>query len=134
MNKGYFDGSSPGEWIVPIPDKEGRHLDLRKGRTHKARNKDPSKPPLKFKVRKVVWGQRTDMPEMVSFIAEIEWEDGTVSCRLCYYIFNRKGKWAFGQYGPMMPAADLRELYEYAHEKGVLWPTLQRWRRTTCFK
>jgi hypothetical protein len=53
-------------------------------------------------------------------MAEILWGDGDISCWLCYYIFNRYGEWAFGQFGPMMPIDDLRELYEYAHEKGIL--------------
>lgn len=120
MNKGYFDRLSP-EWIVPILDKRGKPLDLGKDRIHKVRDKsDPSKTDT-FKVTRVVWGQQTDLPEKVNFIAEILWSDGEdISCWLCYYIFDRYGKWAFGQFGPMMPIVDFKELYEYAHEKGIL--------------
>jgi hypothetical protein len=118
MNKGYFDKSSP-EWIVPIQDKHGNSLNLRKDRIHKARDKsDPSKT-ISFKVTSLVWGQQTDLPEKVNFIAKILWSDGEISCWLCYYIFNRYGKWAYGQFGPMMPIADFRELCEYAMRKGL---------------
>jgi len=119
MNKGYFDELSQ-EWVIPIQDKRGRPLNLNKGRIHKARDKsDPTKT-TNFIVTRMVWGQQTDLPEKVNFIAEILWSDGDISCWLCYYIFNRYGKWSFGQFGPMMPIADFRELYEYAHEKGIL--------------
>jgi len=119
MNKGYFDKSSP-EWIVPILDKRGRPLDLRKDKIHEPRDKtDPNKT-TSFKVTRVVWGQQTDLPDKVNYIAEILWSDGDISCWLCYYTFDRKGRWWYGQSGPMMPVADLRELYEYAHEKGIL--------------
>lgn len=119
MNKGYFDELSQ-DWTIPIQDKRGRPLNLSKDQVHKARDKsDPSKT-TNFKVTRMVWGQQTDLPEKVNFIAEILWSDGDISCWLCYYIFDRYGKWAFGQFGPMMPITDLRELYEYAHEKGIL--------------
>ena len=119
MNKGYFDESSQ-EWIIPIQDKHGRSLNLKKGKIHGARDKSDPNKKFNFKVTKIVWGQQTDLAEKVNFIAEILWSDGDISCWLCYYIFNRYGNWAFGQYGPMMPIADFRELYEFAHEKGIL--------------
>ncbi len=118
-NKSYFDKSC-NEWIVPIRDKKGRTLDLKKDKTHYARDKsDPSKK-NEFKATKLVWGQQSDLPEKVNYIAKIVWSDGDISCWFCYHIFDRKGKWAFGQYGPMMPIADFIELSEYAHEKGIL--------------
>jgi hypothetical protein len=119
LNKGYFDEFIQ-EWIVPIQDKEGKPLNLRKGKIHKARDKSDPNKTNDFKVTRVVWGQQIDLPEKVNFIAEIQWSDGDISCWLCYYIFNRYGKWAFGQFGPMMPIPDFKELYEYAHEKGII--------------
>jgi hypothetical protein len=119
MNKGYFDESSE-EWIVPILDKHGKSLDLKKGKVHNARDKSDPNKKLAFKITKLVWGQQTDLSEKVNYIAQILWSDGDISCWLCYYIFDRNGKWAFGQYGPMMPIADLKELYDYAQEKSVL--------------
>jgi hypothetical protein len=120
MKKGYFDESSQ-DWVVPIKDEYGNMLDLRKGRMHSARDKSNPSKKLDFKIRRLVWGQHPNLPEMVSFIAEIQWSDGDeISCWLCYYILNRYGKWAFGQFGPMMPSSDLKELYEYANEKGIL--------------
>lgn len=119
MNKGYFDESSK-EWVVPIKDKQGKTLDLKKGKIHGARDKSDPKKKETFKVTRIVWGQQTDLPEKVNFIAEILWNDGDISCWSCYYIFDRYGKWAFGQFGPMMPIADLKELYDYAHEKRIL--------------
>ena len=119
MNKGYFDELSQ-ERVIPIEDKHGRPLNLRKDRIHKARDKSDPNKTNNFKVTRMVWGQQTDLPEKVNFIAEIQWSDGDISLWLCYYIFDRDGKWAFGQFGPMMPIADFRELYEYAHEKRIL--------------
>jgi hypothetical protein len=119
MNKGYFDELSQ-EWVVPIRDKHGRPLDLKTDMTHKARDKSDPNKKTPFKVTKLVWGKQTDLSEKVIFIAKTLWRDGGISCWLCYYIFNRYGKWAFGQYGTMMPIADFKELYEYAHEKAVL--------------
>jgi len=119
MNKGYFDGLNK-EWTIPIQDKRGIPLILSKDMEHKARDKSDPNKTNSFKVTRMVWGQQTDLPEKVNFIAEILWSDGDISCWLCYYIFDRYGKWAFGQFGPMMPIADFRELYEYAHEQGIL--------------
>jgi hypothetical protein len=119
MNKGYFDELSQ-DWVVPIYDKRGKPLDFVKGKVHGARDKSNPNKKDTFIIKKLVWGQQTDVPDKVSFIAEILWDDGDISCWLCYYIFNRYGKWAFGQFGSMMPVGDLRELYEYAHEKGIL--------------
>jgi hypothetical protein len=119
MNKGYFDESSQ-DWIIPIQDKHGRMLNLRKGGIHKARDKTHPDKTNNFKVTKIVWGQQTDLAEKINFIAEILWSDGDISCWWCYYIFDLYGRWAFGQFGPMMPIADFRELYEYAHEKGII--------------
>jgi hypothetical protein len=119
MNKGYFDESNKG-WVIPIKDQRGRPLDIKKDKIHQARDKSNPSKKFSFKFRKLVWGQQTDVPEKVNFIAEILWRDGDISCWLCYYIFNRNGNWAFGQYGPMMPITDLKELYEYARQKGVL--------------
>lgn len=119
MKKGYFDESSR-EWIVPILDKNGKPLDFKQGKIHVARDKtDPNKSDS-FRVTRLVWGQQTDYLEKVNFIARILWHDGDISCWSCYYIFNRYGKWAYGQFGPMMPISDVIELHKYAREKGVL--------------
>lgn len=119
MLKGYFDQSSP-EWVVPLRDKAGKPLDFGKGKVHSSRDKSDPHKTWKFRIERLVWGQQTCLPEKVNFIAEIRWEDRGTGCWLCYYILNRHGRWAFGQYGPMIPVADLKELYQYAHEKGVV--------------
>ncbi|MGD0449927.1 MAG: hypothetical protein ABSA79_02585 [Candidatus Bathyarchaeia archaeon] len=119
MNKGYFDELNK-EWVVPIQDKHGTSLNLRKDMVHRARDKSDQNKTDNFKVMRLVWGRQTDLPEKVNFIAKIQWSDGDISCCLCYYIFNRYGKWAFGQFCPMIPTSDFKELYEYAKEKGIL--------------
>lgn len=119
MIKGYFDESNQ-EWIIPIKDKTGKLLDLKKDKIHKARDKTNPNKINNFRIKRIVWRQQSGRHEKVNFIAEILWSDGNVSCWLCYYIFNRYGKWAFGQYGPMIPITDFKELYEYACEKGIL--------------
>jgi len=119
MKKGYFDGSSP-DWIVNIQDKKGNRLDFGKDKKHYARDKSDPDKKLDFKITKLVWAQQTDKPEKINFIAQIQWQSGRIDCWSCYYIFNRYGKWAFGQFGIMIPTDDFRELHEYAHEKGIL--------------
>jgi len=120
VNKGYFDKSSP-EWIVPLKDEHGELLNLKKKKIHTARDKLNPNKKFRFRINSIVWGQQTDLAEpKVNFIAEILWDDETVSCWLCYYTLNKYGRWHFGQYGPMMPITDLMELYEYAHEKGIV--------------
>ena len=116
MNKGYFDELIP-EWVVPIEDKFGKSLDLNKNVEHTARDKSDPNKTIIFKIKRLVWGQQTDLPEKVNLIAEIQWSDGDISCWLCYYIFNRYGRWEFGQFGPMMPIGDLQELVTYAMNK-----------------
>ena len=119
MEKGYFD-SKDSEWIIRIKDKHGNHLDLKKGKIHYARDKlDPTKR-FKFIVNRVVWGQQSNAPEKVILIEEIQWlADNRTEIRFGYYIFTKDGKWWWGQFAPMIPKRDVRELLKYAEEKGM---------------
>lgn len=51
-------------------------------------------------------------------------ESGAVEYRLCYYMIahkpRMKGKWAFGQFAPMMTPAELQAVFEAARQKGWL--------------
>lgn len=48
--------------------------------------------------------------------------DGHVEYRICYYMIARKprmrGKWAFGQFAPMMTAEEMQILFQKATAKG----------------
>jgi len=62
--------------------------------------------------------------DKVVFLQELEFEDGSKEFRLGYYIIGHKGrfkgKWAWGQFAPFIPAEDLTKLMERAREKGIL--------------
>lgn len=62
--------------------------------------------------------------DKVVLLEKIEFEDGSKEFRLGYYIIGHKGrfkgKWAWGQFAPFIPAEDLTKLMERAREKGIL--------------
>lgn len=62
--------------------------------------------------------------DKVVFLQELEFEDGSKEFRLGYYIIGHrgrfKGKWAWGQFAPFIPAEDLIKLVEKGKEKGML--------------
>lgn len=117
MNKGYFDRNTD-EWIVPIADKHGNSLHLRKDGL--ARNKYSHKEKTQFQVQKLVWAQQSDYPEKIIILEEIVWADNRTELRLGYYTTSRTGHWWWGQYAVMIPKKDLEELLAYAVEKQIL--------------
>jgi len=52
------------------------------------------------------------------------YESGAIEYRLCYYMIAHKprmrGRWAFGQFAPMMTPAELQAVFEAARRKGWL--------------
>ena len=55
---------------------------------------------------------------------KLRFDDGREEYRICYYMIahkpRMKGKWAFGQFAPMMRAEELKLIFEKAKAKGWL--------------
>jgi len=53
---------------------------------------------------------------------KLRFDDGRTEFRLCYYMIARrpkmKGKWAFGQFAPMMTPDELALMFRIARERG----------------
>lgn len=45
---------------------------------------------------------------------------GDIEYRFGYYIINKKGNWHWGQYCPLIPGKDLKELLNKAEEEGTI--------------
>ena len=60
--------------------------------------------------------------EKAFYFQKLRFDDGTIEYRICYYMIahkpRMKGKWAFGQFAPMMTAEELKLLFDGAREKG----------------
>ena len=58
----------------------------------------------------------------VLVLQRMDYDDGRVELRLGYYIIGKKpkmkGRWVWGQFAAMLPAAIFRELYQEAEAKG----------------
>jgi hypothetical protein len=54
------------------------------------------------------------------FHGEFGAKEGSIECRLGYYIVARNGKWWWGQYALMIPADDLAPLLQKARREGTL--------------
>ncbi len=117
--KGYF-GEKDTNWIVPITDRVGNRLDLKKGRIHYARDKLTGEQKA-FEVKRLVWAQQSDCPEKIIVLEEIVFsDDGGHGLRLGYYTTSRTGHWWWGQYALMIPREDLEELLIYARDNNML--------------
>jgi len=119
MKKGFFD-QSHSEWIVSIPDKQGKLLNLQKGKIHTARDKYDDKKKKQFTVEKLVWAQQSNNPEKIILLEELVWSDKRTELRLGYYTTDRYGRWAWGQFALMIPKNDFEELLTFAQEKQIL--------------
>lgn len=120
MRMGYFDRKDD-RWVIPIPDKHGKHLDLHKDRVHTAKDKYDRNKKLHFEVKRLVWGQQSDYPEKIIVLEEIEWESNRkIELRIGYYTTSKTGHWWWGQFALMIPKEDFQELLRYGREKGVL--------------
>jgi hypothetical protein len=83
--------------------------------------------PLVYTVEDEVTVRSTSNPGKAFFFQKLRFDDGQVEYRLCYYMIAHKprtrGKWAFGQFAPMMTAEEMRLLFAAALAKGWLAPT-----------
>ena len=55
-------------------------------------------------------------------LQKLKFDDGRIEYRICYYMIahkpRMKGKWAFGQFAPMMTSKELKIVFEKAKSKG----------------
>lgn len=55
-------------------------------------------------------------------LQKLRFGDGRIEFRICYYMIAHKprmrGKWAFGQFAPMMTAEEMRLIFQRARQKG----------------
>lgn len=120
MKKGYFD-KNDDHWVIPIPDKHEKHLNLHKDRVHTAKDKYDPKKKLQFEVKRLVWGQQSDAPRKIIVLEEIEWKPNKrIELRMAYYTTSKTGHWWWGQFALMIPKEDLEELLRFARKNGVL--------------
>lgn len=63
-------------------------------------------------------------PNKAFCLQKLCFSDGRIEYRLCYYMIahkpRMKGKWAYGQFAPMMTAEDMQLIFEKAKAKGWL--------------
>jgi hypothetical protein len=63
-------------------------------------------------------------PRKAFCFQKLQFQDGREEYRICYYMIAQKprmkGKWAFGQFAPMMTAEEMRLIFHKARAKGWL--------------
>jgi hypothetical protein len=83
--------------------------------------KDPAGTKWSFTVDAEIMLPQSGLPTKLLCLQRIKFESGAIHLRLGYYIIgkrpSRAGKWVWGQYATMIPAADLKELTRLAEEK-----------------
>jgi hypothetical protein len=66
--------------------------------------------------------RQSNIPSKLICLQQLRWDDGRTEFRLAYYIVGKKGRargrWVWGQYATMIPAADLRYLVREARQRG----------------
>lgn len=107
---------------LKVKDKTGHYMTLNKwgSVTPKGKNK---KDKVRFKRRKVVWGQQsgTENDPKVILIEEIVWNGGKKELRFGYRtVTHKQGRWGWGQFALMTPIEDFLELLNLAKENGLL--------------
>lgn len=57
-------------------------------------------------------------------LQKLRFDDGRVEFRICYYMIAQKprmkGKWAFGQFAPMMTAEEMTMIFDKVKARGWL--------------
>ena len=80
--------------------------------------------PLVYTVEDEVTIPSTSCAGKTFYFQKLRFKDGNVEFRICYYMIAHKprtrGKWAFGQFAPMMTAEELRLIFDAAKGKGWL--------------
>lgn len=79
----------------------------------------------KFTILDEVRHFQSNYPEKAFYLQKLKFNDnGAIEYRLGYYIIGKKpkmkGKWAWGQFAPLMPVQDFRAIIRKAKKKGWL--------------
>jgi hypothetical protein len=97
-------------------------LPSRIGKSTRTRRIDGT--PLHYTVEDEVSFVAPSNPGKAFYLHKLRFEDGRVEFRICYYMIaykpRMKGKWAFGQFAPMMTGEEMAMLFRRAQEKGWL--------------
>ena len=97
-------------------------LPSRIGKPTRTRRIDGS--PLHYTVEDEVSFIAPSNPDKAFYLQKLVFDDARVEFRICYYMIahkpRMKGKWAFGQFAPMMTAEEMKLLFEKAQQKGWL--------------
>jgi hypothetical protein len=97
-------------------------LPRRIGKSTRTRRIDGS--PLNYSVEDEVSFVAPSNPGKAFYLQKLVFDDGRIEFRICYYMIahrpRMKGKWAFGQFAPMMTPEELKLLFDKAQEKGWL--------------
>ena len=101
------------------PDSESKEstraapLPSRRGKT--TRRKDIKGNPMVYTVEDEMVFEANSNPQKAFALHKLKHHDGRVEFRICYYMIahraRMKGKWAFGQFAPMMTKEELREIF-----------------------
>jgi hypothetical protein len=96
----------------PLPSRLGK----------KTRRKTIDGAPLNYEVEEEeVFVAPSDSTKAFCF-QKLRFDDGRIEFRLCYYMIARrprmKGKWAFGQFAPMMTPEELAKVFDIARKRG----------------
>ncbi len=109
-----FNGKQNKFWARDI-GREGRHLFKREASTFM---------PQSNLDEKVFLFERLMRKEMEGKIAHSSSKIGDIEYRIGYYIVakngKKKGKWAWGQYCPLIPQDDLNKLMDKAKDEGTI--------------
>jgi hypothetical protein len=87
--------------------------------------KTPTGKPFYFAIKDEIHIPQSGKPDKLIYLQRLEFEsDGRVELRLGYYVIGKKpamrGRWVWGQYTTMIPAADFKNIIRRAERKGWL--------------
>lgn len=97
-------------------------LPSRIGKTTRRKKIDGS--PLVYKVEDEIVFQSAGNKDKAFCLQKLRFDDGHLEYRICYYMIAQKprmrGKWAYGQFAPMMTGAELSLVFKKMRMKGWL--------------
>jgi hypothetical protein len=81
----------------------------------------PDKSIRRYRIADEIRREQTGSTNKVIYLQRIEFEDGEIQLRLCYYTIGKlpkmKGKWVFGQFATFLPAKDFKAIVTEARRK-----------------
>jgi hypothetical protein len=71
---------------------------------------------VKFTILDEIRRQQSDAPSKVIYLQRVQFDDGRIELRLCYYL--KKDKWVFGRFATLLPENDFKAITDEAKKKG----------------